>query len=293
MPHRALPLLAALSLPLAACGDDECRASVEWGSAVDWADAPADVPSWEWILESEAIPAVPPAVDYIGVDLEDVDAAWIEAAHAQGTQVWCYISVGSAESYREDYATLQAVDDAERSAGREGVIGRPLDGWRGERWLNPRAYEAFFSVMQARIDRCAAAGFDLIEFDNIDAYDNETGFAVSAEEQVAYVAALADAAVAAGLAPILKNGTDLPFEDSTRVQFGAVLLEACALYDFCEDAAPYAAAGVPVFNAEYPDEWTCDEGRAESAADICADAPDGTLLKNWDLDARSVVCAAL
>ncbi len=286
----ALGMLAAFASFAGACGGD-CDADVTYGTAADWAEL-NDPHAWEWILESDAIPATPPAVAYVGVDLYDVDAAWIEAAHAQGTTVWCYMSVGSAERYRDDVAELEAIDAQLRAEGREGAIGRPLEGWAGERWLNVRAYEAFMPVMRARVALCAEKGFDMVEFDNVDAWDNNTGFDVTQDEQVAYLQALVSVAEEFGLLPILKNGTELPIEDALRARFGGLLMEACVLYDFCDAGAPFEALGLPVWNVEYPDEWVCDEERSLSVAAVCADAPRTTLLKRWDLNADTVVCAA-
>ena len=215
------------------------------------------------------------------------------AAHDNGTSVWCYLSVGSAENYRDDYPLFEQLDAEDRAAGGQGIVGAPLGGWPGERWLNVRRYEVFLPILEARLDVCADKGFDMVEFDNIDAYDNNTSFRITPEEQIVYLEALVSAAEERGLAPIQKNATDLPISDELRARFGGLLMESCVLWDFCSDATPYRSLGIPVWNVEYPDEWVCDEERAFSALDICTRAPDTTLLKNLDLDARTVVCADL
>ncbi|MBU1432115.1 endo alpha-1,4 polygalactosaminidase [Myxococcota bacterium] len=294
MPHRkpARVLLCVLLLSCSDSGEGSPASSpLEWGDAAQWAEAPAGATSWEWILITEALPNPPPAVDYLGIDGLEASAAYVEAAQAGGAQVWCYISVGTAEDWRADYADFLAVDAAEREAGREGVVGEIYPEWPDERWLNPRQ-EALLPLIEARLDHCADLGFDMVEFDNMDGYDNETGFEISEEDEITYLTALAQAARDRGLAPIHKGASGLA--EALEPHFDAILLEDCLLYDFCQDAQPYVEAGKPVWDVEYPEAYA-DAGRALDLDAVCnrsAALSVSTLIKRLDLNTDTIVCEA-
>jgi hypothetical protein len=40
--------------------------------------------------------------------------------------------------------------------------------------------------MRARVEMCRSKGFNAVDFDNVDAYTNDTGFHLTAAEQRAY-----------------------------------------------------------------------------------------------------------
>ena len=48
-------------------------------------------------------------------------------------------------------------------------LGRPLEGWPGERWLDVRALDVLGPIIERRLDLCARKGFDGVEADNVDA----------------------------------------------------------------------------------------------------------------------------
>lgn len=260
---------------LLGCGKGAGEA-LDWGSAADWAGAPG---SWEWILDGEALPQAPPAVDFLGVDGLDTEAAYVAAAAAQGTTVWCYLSIGSAEDWRADYEQFLALDEAERAAGRAGVLGEAYAGWAGERWLNIGAWPVFLPLMTARVDVCADKGFGLVELDNMEVPSADEG------DLRAYIEALVAHIDARGLGAIHKNATQLV---DLEPQMSALLLEDCVLWDFCEDAAPYLAAGKPVWNVEYPAGWQA-EGRDFDLDRACGGGVS-TLIKRLSLDADTIVC---
>jgi hypothetical protein len=56
----------------------------------------------------------------------------------------------------------------------DSVLGRALDGWPGERWLDIRRIGVRAPIMKARIAKCARKGFDALEPDNIDGYQNKS-----------------------------------------------------------------------------------------------------------------------
>src|SRR2546429_582025 len=127
--------------------------------------------------------------------------------HQLRRRVVCYVDVGPWERWRAD---------AKRFPGR--LVGRPVAGWPGERWLDIRARTELAPIMQARMRRCRDKGFDAVEGDNVDGFQNETGFPLSATDQLAYNRWFANEAHSLGLAAALKNDLDqaralLPYFD--------------------------------------------------------------------------------
>ena len=238
--------------------------------------------TWDWILDGDL--TTPPVVDYLDLDGFDAPAGYVAAANANGTQTICYISAGTLENWRSDKKAFKKLDRKQRANGRPPIIGDKYPEWPGERWLNFKRHKVFLKLMVKRMKMCRDKGFALIEFDNIDGYDNETGFNIRKRHAVRYAKALAKKATKVGLVPVHKNATDLV--NKLEPYYGALLLEDCALYDFCGDAARYRSAGKPVFDAEYPEGWD-DEGKAFDLASVCAvtNAADISLIvKNLDLD---------
>lgn len=130
--------------------------------ACDGCWSPALETSWQWQLQGRIDTSVD--VQMYDVDAFDVRARMVRRLHDDGRAVVCYVSAGSWEEWRPD---------ADRFP--KAVLGRELDGWPGERWLDVRRIGQLAPIMTSRMDRCAAKGFDGIEFDNVDGYANRTG----------------------------------------------------------------------------------------------------------------------
>ena len=109
----------------------------------------------------------------------------------------CYISVGSHENWRTDADQFP-----------EEVLGKKYEGWSGERWLDIRRIDLLAPIMLARLDDCAAKGFDAVEPDNMQIWDNDTGFPLTYDDQLRYALWLADEAHKRGLAIGQKNAPD-------------------------------------------------------------------------------------
>ena len=60
------------------------------------------------------------------------------------------------------------------------MLGKELDGWPGERWLDVRRWDVLEPILAARFDVCRQKGFDAVEPDNVDGYANESGFPLTA-----------------------------------------------------------------------------------------------------------------
>ena len=172
------------------------------------------------------------------IDLFDNSRAVVGALRARGRRVVCYLSAGSVERWRPDARSFPA-----------SVIGKPLEGWPGERWLDVRRLDVLRPIMERRLDLCRAKGFDGVEPDNVDAYANQSGFPLTAADQLAFNRFLARAAHARGLSVGLKN--DLEQVRALEPHFDWALTEQCFQYRECQRLAPFVRAGKAVFSVEY------------------------------------------
>ena len=174
------------------------------------------------------------------VDGFDTEAAEVAKIHAKGAKAICYFSAGSYENWRPDAGKFPAA-----------ALGAPMAGWAGERWLDIRRISLLAPVFYARLDLCKAKGFDAVEPDNLDGYENKTGFAISRADQLRFIRWLADAAHARGLSIGLKNVPEFTIQVLNR--FDWALTEDCYAQHWCGDSSPFIAAGKAVFAVEYTD----------------------------------------
>lgn len=191
--------------------------------------------SWYWQLTGTVNNSYPAAA----YDIDGFDNSQSEVAtlHAAGKHVICYIDVGTWENWRPDAGKFPG-----------SVLGRP-NGWPGERWLDIRQLSVLEPLMTARFQMCKRKGFDAIEPDNIDGYENDTGFAISAQDQLTYDEWVAREAHSLDLAVLQKNDPDQA--KALEPYFDGVLDEQCNEYSECSAFQPYLGAGKPVLNAEY------------------------------------------
>jgi len=231
---------------------------------------PAPGLTWQWQLDEEVDTTVQAQV--YDVDLY-VDQSVINELHARGVKVICYISVGSWEDWRPD--AQQFPPD---------LLGNDYEGWPGERWLDIRRLDLLAPIMRARLDLCAVKGFDAVEPDNIQIYDNTTSFPITYADQFTYAKWLADEAHARGLAIGIKNAPDMVAD--SREFFDFAITEDAFYYHWIADMLPFVDSGKPVFSAEYTDmdvDFTaaCEWGREHNVSFI---------LKNRILTAFRVTC---
>ena len=103
--------------------------------------------------------------------------------------------------------------------------------------------------MKARLDLCQAKGFDAVEFDNVDGYQNRTGFRLTSPQQLRYDVFLANQAHRRGMSAVLKN--DLGQIKTLLPYFDFALNEQCHQYHECNRLDPFVNAGKAVFGVEY------------------------------------------
>lgn len=196
---------------------------------------PALDSTWQWQLQGDVNTSYD--VDVYDIDLFDSDRELISALHGEARRVICYFSAGSAEDWREDFGRF-----AERD------LGRPLEGWEGERWIDIRSPRVR-AIMLARLDLAQVKGCDGVEPDNVQSYQDDTGFDLTYADQLDYNRLIATAAHERGLAVGLKNGQELVAEVVDLYDFA--ITEQCHEYDECAGFAALIGAGKPVYNAEY------------------------------------------
>jgi len=203
------------------------------GAGAWWRPRPGT--SWQWQLSGQLDTRVDAAA--YDVDGFTTSAAQVAALHAEGRKVICYISVGAYEDFRPDRQRFPSV-----------LLGRS-DGWPGERWLDIRRLDLLEPVIAARFDMCRSKGFDAVEPDNVDGYENDTGFPLTAADQLAFNRMVAVLAHRRGLAVALKN--DLDQVPQLVGDFDFAVDEQCAEYQECDELLPFVAADKAVFEAEY------------------------------------------
>ena len=127
-------------------------------------------------------------------------------------------------------------------------------------------------------------GCDGVDVDNMQNFEEDTGFPIHAADQLAYNRWLSAQAHARGLAIGLKND---PAQAAELVDnFDWSLVEDCAVYDWCPDMQPFVQAGKAVFQVEYSDEWAGDTPFCAQARELGYSA----LFKNRELDAWVTYC---
>jgi len=106
------------------------------------------------------------------------------------------------------------------------------------------------AVVTPWIQECADAGFDAVEFDNLDTFARSGG-ALTVEDNVALAAELVAAAHRAGLAAAQKNAAEYAERFSHDAGFDFAITEECAAFQECD--AYEAVYGPHVLDIEYTD----------------------------------------
>lgn len=127
--------------------------------------------------------------------------------------------------------------------------GRPVvdEAW-GEALLDvrtPAKRRALARIVDGWVAGCAAAGYQAVEYDNLDSFTRSKGF-VSRSQTLAYARALTRVAHRHGLAAGQKNLAGL---DGTRVGFDFAVSEECGRYGECAGYVDHY--GTQVLMVEY------------------------------------------
>ncbi|HEV3311032.1 MAG TPA: endo alpha-1,4 polygalactosaminidase [Chloroflexota bacterium] len=192
--------------------------------------------TWQLQLGGTLDPTVPAAM--YEIDMFDDSAAQVADLHRLGRKAICYVDAGSWENWRPDAGKFP-----------KSVLGKPLQGWKGERWLDVRRISVLGPIIRNRVRQCKAKGFDGVDFDNVDGYSNPTGFPLTGADQLRYDTFLANLAHTNALSVALKND---PSQAKVLVKyFDWSVVEQCFQYQECARFSPFIRTGKPVFEVEY------------------------------------------
>ena len=153
----------------------------------------------------------------------DNSAATVADFHSLGQRVICYIDVGTWENWRPDASQFPS-----------SVLGNS-NGWPGERWLDIRQLSVLEPIMTQRFEMCQQKGFDAVEPDNVDGYENSTGFPITAAQQLTYDTWVAQEVHSLGMAVFQKNDPDQASQ--LEPYFDGVIDEQCNQYSECSSRA--------------------------------------------------------
>ncbi|TGL60960.1 endo alpha-1,4 polygalactosaminidase [Leptospira sarikeiensis] len=209
----------------------------------------------------------------IDSDLTDSDPTVIQRLHSAGKRVICYIDVGSYEDYRSDASKFPSE-----------VLGNVYAGFPDERWLDIRRMDLLFPIFSARFDKAKAQGCDGIDPDNVNGYQNDTGFPLSAWDQIRFNRWISDLAHIRGMSVGLKND---PEQISDLIwYFDWSVTESCYDGGWCDLEEAFPNKGSAVFQIEYVENGTTKN-------DFCSQSISlhfTGLLKNQSLDAYRESC---
>jgi len=210
----------------------------------------------------------------------ETTAATVSALHALGKYVVCYYSAGTYENWRSDASSFPAA-----------VLGSS-NGWPGEQWLDISQTAILEPIMVKRMQMCKSKGFDATDADNIDGYENSTGFPLTGAEQLTYDEYLPQQAHLLGLAAAQKNDPDQVAQMVNFFDFQVA--EECYSYQECAQYSPYRQQGKLVVDIEYTNDGKASVSAATFASSVCPQ-DKGTLgfvpiLTDLNLDAMPSFC---
>lgn len=271
---RVIGAAVLIVLFCASCGlapETETDAPVfQFTPSVERAEIPSLPLTASWQIQYSGDLDLSVEADVYNLDLFDTNVEVIDQLHQRGIYVMCYFSAGSYEDWRTDANQFP-----------QDVLGMDMLGWPGEKWLDIRQITVLKPVLDSRLDLALQKNCDGVDPDNVNGFQNDTGFPLTSADQLAFNLYLADAAHARGLQIGLKNDLDqitdlLPY-------FDWALNEECFSFKECQKLQPFVQAGKPVFVIEYD----------LSVEDFCPQANEmnfNALRKNWELDAERIPC---
>ena len=233
--------------------------------------------SFDRLLGVEKYDYIPKA-QVVEVDVLDTPISYIHKLKDAGKIVVGYINVGAIEKYRQDYKLFD-----------KSVIGNVYPDWPDERFLDISNYNNFKDRMLWRLDVAYQKGFDAVEFDNIDTFEDkeQIGFDISKQDMVDYLKWLQEEASKRDLFVLQKNAPELVM-DLVNV-FDGALLESAFEQNRRKNFLPYLQQNKPVFAVEYVEETS----KAKFEDKICPLMQKYWFvgaLKNYDLDQFVVEC---
>lgn len=258
-----MPRLAAL---LALCAGAAVLVACAPGDGADALEGRVHLPPAGGLPDYQLGGAYPPAADVTIVGRDR------EAEPAPGTYSICYVNgfqtqPGERDLWDDDLLVT--------------IAGEPLadPDWPDEFLLDtstPDTRARIVDVVGGWITGCADAGFDAVEFDNLDSFTRSEG-ALTIEDNISVAVEFVRIAHAAGLAAGQKNAAEFAERLQTEAGFDFAVVEECAAYRECP--AYTDVYGAAVISIEYTDNLP------RPWAEVCADAetPPSVVLRDRDL----------
>ncbi len=192
--------------------------------------------TWQWQLEGKINYSY--NVSIYDLDLFKVTKEEIKKLHEKGIKVICYFSAGTYEDYRNDSKLFS-----------KELLGKTLEEWEDEKWLDIRKIELLKPIITERMNLALEKDCDAVEVDNIDAYQNPTGFKITYEDQIKYNKYLSEEAHKRNLSIALKN--DLEQIKDLVDYYDLAINEQCFEYNECELLFPFIKQDKAVLGVEY------------------------------------------
>jgi hypothetical protein len=215
--------------------------------------------------------------DIYDLDMFDTHPSVVSKLHGMGRKVLCYIDVGTWEKWRPDAKDFP-----------KSVLGHKDGHWAGERWLDIRQTNILEPIMGARFQLCKKKGFDGVDPDNIDGYQNKTGFPLTAAEQLTYDEWVADEAHSLDLAVDQKN--DPAQLKPLDTHFDFAVDEQCFQQGWCDKLVPYTNENRLVVDIEYTNQMSEQRFLAKACPSDKGYSITG-ILKKLELTAWIVNCS--
>lgn len=212
---------------------------------------------WDWQIgasdESKIVAA--PGLQLLDVDVFNTSAAKVAELKAKGIYMVCYINAGSWQPGYPDSGDYPAYLKIKQDPD-----------WPEEYFLDVtdvfKPDSALAKILKNRLAICKQKGFDAVEPDNLQNDENAGGL-ITRQQQIDFNGWFADAAHAAGLKVLQKNGPDkidlkTTYDGKSMLsKFDGILNEECQQYNECSPLAKYVAAGKLALNVEYKKAPNC------------------------------------
>jgi hypothetical protein len=270
LPHRVrralrvVPVMAAAVCALVVAGLP-AGSVVRPGAASSWWHPPLGHQPWQWELSHpldltntrdmgthDKLPNGRRAPAPVVYDIDGIinPASTVAALHSRRARVVCYIEVGAAGDYYSAAQEGIPVSYYDQLSA-DGLFGHRVPNYP-EYYLDIRS-PATVSIIESMIDKqCAGKGFDAVETDIDEEYNDGSGFPLTKSTEEAYMTTFADYMHGLGLAWWIKNPDDTgdTYASDMYPLADAVLTEQCNQYDSCGLLSSYVGHKA-VFNAEY------------------------------------------
>ena len=260
--------MVALTATIAACGETRgTLVTTDASVATPW--RPAISSSWQIQLEGTLDTSLD--VSVYEVDLFDAPQADIDALHAAGRRVVCYVSAGTFEPWRSD-----------ATAFPPAALGNPVANYSQEQWLDTRD-AAVRAAMTARLDLGHQKRCDGMDLSVLSPGTADTGFSLTRADALAYARFLAGETQSRGLSAGIGGSDDIAAE--LVPSFGWAFTQGCLAAGTCGAYAAFIAAQEVVFAVEF--------GTAADTPTVCPLARQAgldALIKNRSLDAARIAC---